>query len=88
MAQKQEPPCESSERVWGDPTPEEIAERSAAIRATWSDKVEHDRRVWHGRVEWSLPWIGSESVEVLQNDTAETSWCENTRKQAQNAREV
>lgn len=68
MAMKPVPPCESSEPVWGDPTPEEIAERAAAIRATWSERTERERRVWHGRVEWSLPWIGSESVDVTQMD--------------------
>lgn len=73
MAMKRVPPCESSELMWGDPTPEEIAERSAEVRATWSERTERERRVWHGRVEWALPWIGRESIEVLQNDTAETA---------------
>jgi hypothetical protein len=73
MARKQEQQSESSD---DDPSQEVIAERAAAIRATWSERVERERRVWHGRVEWKLPWIGSESVEVLQDDTAETTWCE------------
>ena len=75
MAAKHEQQSESSDDD-DEPSQEVIAQRAAAIRATWSERVERERRVWHGRVEWALPWIGEESVDVLQNDTAETSWCE------------
>lgn len=71
MAQTHVPPSESSEPVWGDPTPEEIAQRSAEVRATWDEKTHEQRRVWKGRVEWSLPWIGAESVDVTQMDDSQ-----------------
>lgn len=46
-----------------DPTIEEIKERAAAIRATWDEKTHEERRVWNGRREWTLPWIGVESID-------------------------
>jgi len=46
-------------RLGGDPTPEEIAEMTAAIRALWSEE-EHYRRAFakrHGHGEPDLPQI-------------------------------
>lgn len=37
------------------PTPEEIAERSAAIRATWSDEEREKRAGGPGPVRWQMP---------------------------------
>lgn len=69
MARKHERPSESSD---DDPSPELIAERAAAIRATWTERTERERRVWHGRVEWSLPWIGSEWLEAADVEQINT----------------
>ena len=66
MAPKREPPSESSE---DDPTQDEIAERAAAIRATWSDITERQRRVWHGRVEWALPFIRMSDCEPMNDES-------------------
>ena len=63
MELKHEPPSECSDY---EPSPEVIAERAAAIRATWSEREERLRRVCHRRVEWELPWIGIESADVTQ----------------------
>lgn len=37
------------------PTPEEIAERAAAVRAKWSDEERERRLVAAGRLRWSMP---------------------------------
>ena len=65
-------------RMGGDPTPEEIAEMTAAIRATWSEK-EHRRRAFirkHGPADgegkdvqqWTLPEVGPLSQRSDPND--------------------
>lgn len=38
-----------------DPTPEEIAERSAAIRAEWCDEVRTQRETVRQRTDWRPP---------------------------------
>lgn len=63
MGNMDAPPSASSD----DPTPEEIAQRAAAIRATWSERIEHERRVWHGRREWVLPCIPWEDCEPVSH---------------------
>ena len=63
MAAKHAQPYASSDVPPGEVTPDEIRERAAQVRATWDERTEHNRRVWHGRVEYDVPWIGVEMID-------------------------
>lgn len=56
-----------SKQRYVDPTPEEIAERSAAIRAEWCDEVRAQRETVRQRKEWRpvthrMPKVESKSI--------------------------
>jgi len=51
-----------------DPTPEEIAERAAEIRAEWCDEVRAQRETVRQRTEWRpamhrMPKVESKSID-------------------------
>lgn len=48
----------------GDPSPEEIAERAAAIRATWSESERERRLVCPDRVAWTPPLFAEADLEL------------------------
>lgn len=48
-----------------DPTPEEIEERSAVIRAGWSESEAERRRVGGKRQEWSPPHFVNSGRQIL-----------------------
>lgn len=47
-----------------DPSPEEIAERAAAIRATWSESERERRLVCPDRVAWTPPLFAEADLEL------------------------
>jgi hypothetical protein len=50
-----------------EPTPEEVAERIAAVRDSWSPAEERKRRVTPER-EWSIPTVGRGSVVHTESE--------------------
>ena len=57
-----------SKKRKGNPTPEEIAERSAAIRAEWCDEVRAQRETVRQCKQWRpamhrMPKIESKSID-------------------------
>ena len=57
-----------SKQRYVDPTPEEIAERSAQIRAEWCDEVRAQRVTVRQRKEWRpamrrMPKVESKSID-------------------------
>lgn len=62
------PQYESSDVPWGEPSPEEIAERTAAIRATWDEKTHQERRVWNGHRPYKVPFVRFRDCEPIDAD--------------------